>query len=361
MRTECQRVCNRCHWHEEQAKKVGLVHDTGHAQKCVLCDVMGEPGKTMKAARPTVSVRRPTVGKKYDVKVQAHPFVTGAQIDQACNTCHRAGVPRLPSRIGKQAFSHATHLGPDPGQETCDRCHVKMAEWDSPAGLVTYEPEACALCHLGETVPGVFGQAPPAGRTVPAFPHKVHLTKKALDNPVMQGRRCTACHGPETGVWGTAAGFKKDVLTCIACHDHKPDSGFAITGAVDTGYVASCATCHGPSVSHPDRIGNPKNRHVAVTWTQPAQRHPEFSETPCRTCHVHSRTSLLREPGQGTKVDRMGSVHKNPNSRPEEAGQCADCHWKEGLADQNYRRDMTVQQLFEQYSKDTNYAGGKGR
>jgi hypothetical protein len=226
----------------------------------------------------------------------------------------------------------------------------------SPAELVPYDPRACKACHLGEEAPDPFVPQKPKQRSVLRFPHARHLSKDALKHPRLKERSCLACHGSGHGEWKAEVGYQTDIAKCTPCHNHKDEAAVRITGGRNQKYVETCKSCHGDALPDPKSGAAEQNVHAVVTRATPAPHHPLPSEQPCKTCHVAAWTYFKNELGDPTAVERIAGVHKQPESKYSEAGDCARCHWSDALLDPKRRGEgVTREQLFEQFSKVTSY------
>ncbi len=83
--------------------------DLNKKNNCVGCHVAGE-ALAMKTSRPQ-RVQNRSRPALFEIRVQAHPHITGAKKSKECKTCHIAEAELIPSRIKKKKFRHGSHLG----------------------------------------------------------------------------------------------------------------------------------------------------------------------------------------------------------------------------------------------------------
>ncbi len=337
-------------------------------QRCDACHVFN--GADMRAERPLVEVERWS-GATFVFEGQTHPFITSAgggaeSVSKDCQSCHRAVVPSLPTRLIEKSFRHATHLpsGRALTNADCASCHKSAQTSGSSRALAidyrTYDLAACAACHTGSAVvEDVEPDARPAARSTAAFPHKQHVDHLA----------CSACH--EVAGDGADVVTKPSAMRCNECHNHSSAQA-AVPGLLDAGEseaiaaqlrslhhifdadAESCANCHHDAAT-PDIAAVPAIRGTEAVASDPRysiqpvdfagfsarQHHPLGGD--CAQCH---RANVVEGSGRVTPITvasanvvfagrpRGRSFHGSDETsyasfeRGGERVGCMSCHWK---------------------------------
>lgn len=339
-RRDGYQACEECHvglsgqWKWPRLVNTDGEPDHGKVGDCAACHEFG--AGPMKTHRPQdrVTRRRPD---SFALLKNDHPFITKDRdgkykVDQSCKTCHRAGIDGgLPSRIGNKRFSHDTHLPANPTPADCNQCHGGVDRAADPASLLLYDETACAECHRGGKVTPVHREQPVEQRSVPRFPHQLHLTANAkkLDEKI-RTMECLACHEPAQN-GETDVGTLPDALDCSRCHDHgvKPE----LCADKDRPYVASCAKCHGPDGPDGEPVSDLRKLTSSLTG---AQWHPTPDQTACSECHLPGASSFrlptqvhvhaIRKYGKPPNGFHAGF---DPNATLKNEKACTSCHWHE--------------------------------
>ena len=326
-------ACAECHDRLEDnplaVRDAQGIDDHGKVESCAPCHAFGDG--PMKTLRPQVEVSR-TRPVGFAVTSHDHPMITrrGGKLVQGedCRKCHRARIEGgLPSRISGKAFSHDTHLPPNPTNQDCVACHGDITGSTRPEDLSLYSDKACGECHKGGELSVIRSEETVAPRRVPTFPHDVHMTAKALRDPLLEDG-CVSCHVPAQG-GAPGVGTLPGAMDCSACHDHGERPEICADKGRD--YVQSCARCHGPDGPEADVAVS--DFRVRVTGVAGAQWHPYPAEQKCGTCHLpgaavfNVREAVLVHADM--KYERNG-YHRGARqaSRSDPEG-CADCHWHE--------------------------------
>ena len=339
-------------------------HSAGKWEACQSCHDFTQAD--FKANRPVSSVRR-RLSTLFRIEDQMHPHITtkpGEATAESCKDCHRRPVAKLPSRIQQAAFRHGTHLSGEPSAEECASCHGSRVQGapdsDSIAATIlsetgvlmdlrgsgvsdeardrllglTYDPAACAQCHLG-TEPlrsdDAEGPAAAAPVLVPEFPHAQHLAPGSA-------LTCIDCHSVDMQDGGAVQTLPA-ASDCSSCHNHNE---FALqTGqGISATEVASCKTCHVhdiPAIGVQHLVPNTRITDIA---NGTSQYHPPIGEVSCGTCHVEWGVDLATTASRGRVRARRTfyagsqrpSIHRN-NTRKRERAKCTWCHWTAAFAD----------------------------
>ena len=327
----------------------------GEWQDCAGCHTFAGPASDFAGERPSADVlrRRP---RTFRIATQAHPLVSGESVDEACSECHRAPVRELPSRIQEKPFQHATHLPPDPEADDCADCHgarVDLATASADIGTVageralgtddatiglTYDPSACARCHLGSPPVPSFGEA--RRRSVTEFSHVAHLGKVHPD-PAVGVVDCADCHTPIDGKELTS--FR--TTSCAECHDHADNAG--ITGNLGGTDATSCARCHRQGIPF---LGDlPTGDRRWILGVAGVQNHP--LDTDCADCHLETEPEVPMLSVGNVSVAKgwTGDVHRGWG-KP--LGACLRCHWSIGKSGSELEERPTLPKVRDERGAD---------
>ena len=309
--------------------------DHGQVKRCEMCHTFGSgPMKTFRP-KTVVERRRPS---RFVLVSNDHPFITlkDGKYEQGggdCRKCHRADVEGgLPTRIGKKPFSHDSHLPANPTDADCATCHADVAGAATPGDLSLYSPKSCGDCHRGGEVRAVVDEGTPKRRSVPRFPHEVHLSEAARGRDAELAKGCVACHVAKQG-GEPSVGTLPEALDCSNCHDHGERS--EICAEKDRAYVASCSKCHGLNGPVPGKLT--EDVRVVAQGLTGAQWHPQPTDKRCDACHlpgasVFERMTIVNVFAQ-LSYDRAEDYHvKFLSLRTIATKGCADCHWRKMMS-----------------------------
>ena len=375
--------CQECHvpshssatWAPAEHGEWWTHEDHGDWKRCTDCHEFGHENFAEQRVLATVTRRS---SMPFRVVTQSHPHITveeGESIHESCAECHRQPVETLPSRIQEATFDHASHLSANPTTEDCTVCHgttVSGAERSEDIGTralssvgagvmevvepdslgLTYDPAACAECHLASApvpaAPAPHGAADGAAadggsRVVAQFSHKAHVGQ------TLQGGQevgCADCHSytPSASGEPLMIGTLESAKACTQCHSHssgdRPDHARLSGGGITEQEVAACTTCHQTGVPAMGARTEIATAHVVDIADMGRQHHP--SDQDCDSCHVprqglvaasvastHSRVfaqrTFYREaPGEKLKP----AIHRNGTRKfREDRIDCFACHW----------------------------------
>ncbi|MCB9877835.1 MAG: hypothetical protein H6835_09560 [Planctomycetes bacterium] len=273
-----QRACSECHTPTELPRGDFLTIDykfetATMAKACASCHDHGD--------------KDPSADKQRNVRAPAGAAQPAAwNRADSCESCHKAGAPRLLDghrRAAERGFRHTSHL--PKGGGACAECHAM--DRATAAKGVDIELKGCAECHFG------------AGN---------NATAALVDDLRVLRVPTRFAH--------TTEGHRQD---CATCHEMAPGANDPVVGRL---YVDCTKTCH---------------------QEQRVERHGEWR---CDNCHRSSSpvnetavankfaiaTTEVTRPRDGSRFAFAGMAHPGitPTGAAVHAGTegraCTDCH-----------------------------------
>lgn len=329
--------CVSCHADKRVAGH-GSIDD---CRRCHDFDSKGLGGlvEVWKARRARVEVAR-SEPAAFSFVAQSHAFVTGAT-DRACEECHKARLPDLPSRLEGKPFRHDTHLSrvSNDGRE-CRGCHAGMSAASEPAEVVVARPAdsgpsgarslfdlaSCQECHRARDLSVNPGST--ESRRILRFSHPEHVDRRLRGSGASLD--CTTCHVQEDERIELAPGVNE----CTPCHAHEQPG---TTLGHSRNDVAACAFCHERGV--PEQREPAPVPRLRLARVEGKRTHPHAPGKDCAACHgppdpgppvsrpiALSLAARLRNPHASTRFERA-EKHFEANRVADRSTWCIDCHW----------------------------------
>jgi hypothetical protein len=355
--------CRECHTSESWRV---AQHGDWQGWGCLQCHSFDRAGG-LALDRPRVTVRRRRA-EHFVIESQVHPHIAGEVgtelFDDNCSQCHRARVEELPSRLGTRAFSHATHLPPEPDAEQCALCHgSRVARADSSSALtellrgqriaasdpelsallgLTYDTNACTQCHRGAMPKPVqieYDAIQPA--EVVDFSHAHHVGKQG---PAGSPIDCLTCHQPDDEAAGPV-GTLATAMACTQCHDHREGPTSEISGDASAAELHRCSKCHVGTIPAASGSLDVERARLTRLLGNAGQFHP--SDRRCDECHKAEWSSSVAELVAGDHVFAEGGRHRDGTlvDKHQHRGKflkdlagvdCLWCHWAQGVPNHDF-------------------------
>lgn len=278
--TSSPRLCMSCH---EMTSRAGMWKTSEHVSvKCVRChqpvrpwyDV---PGRLADRGRLLARDLRAHRGGEYEGQVETRTARAEPIADSVCLQCHDAN--RKATSGYRILIDHAAHAKRN---GSCVSCHIRTAHPQETRGKALALMAQCFTCH------GTAGQPKASARCAVCHPAGYELKPASHSAPRWGKGR----HG------GIA---KSDVGLCGMCHQQ-----------------ATCDSCHGIRMPHPDGWPDGRTGHGPVAKADPGTCKRCHSGQPdmCSMCH-HTKF----QPARGTWIEQH-----NLQVREDGAAFCMDCH-----------------------------------
>jgi hypothetical protein len=365
--------CRSCHTSTEWGVEK---HGEWEAWGCAACHTFERDGE-LAIDRPQASVRRRRSGR-FTIASQVHPHIAGADPTETfadnCSQCHRSRVDALPSRLGTRAFSHGTHLPPNPDAQQCTPCHgarvdlattsralsesldgVTIATTDPALASMlgaTYDMRACQTCHRGgveQASPVAFDEI--SSVQVTEFSHAQHIGKPGASGAALD---CLTCHRAPEQAGGQMVTLPA-ASACTQCHDHRPGPNSESSGRASAQAIGRCSTCHVEPIPAAGGSFDVQRIRLASLVGSEGQFHPDDRD--CVDCHLLQSTPLAEAAildadhvfavGGRDRTGRITSYHQHRRGSVKDGYlrelrdvDCTWCHWTQGIPNFDFESEQ---------------------